>query len=241
MSFDSSINDVNSGQGINQWGASIYENETNYEGADLMRMLNGYYIGKEDTCKYCDGVNQGTCENDCTSSVTPLSDMSLNMVDNTVWNVGGQNWLEVMPVKTMYSNERGTLSGKNCTASSTYQGKPSCTDTVNRTNTWTGLVGLIYPSDYGYASTHKSCISDINGDDSTCKNNNWLRENEWYWTFTPLSVSTNAVCVWYVNPELSDRMNFAFASGGVRPSIYLSSNVQIIGGDGNTTPYKLHI
>ena len=62
MSFDSSANndgvENNSGYGINQWGESTYEDGSVYEGADLMRMLNGYYIGKEDKCTYCSGRNQ---------------------------------------------------------------------------------------------------------------------------------------------------------------------------------------
>jgi hypothetical protein len=95
MSFDSSSNnggtDNNSGWGINQWGKSTYADGSEYEGADLMRMLNTYYIGVENaTCTYCNAENQGTCENNCSSRVTPLSTTSLNMIEEALWNTGAQ-------------------------------------------------------------------------------------------------------------------------------------------------------
>ena len=88
-SWDSSASDVNSGYGINQWGESTYKDGTYYEGSDLMQLLNGYYIGAEGaTCTYCSSSNQGECSNNCSSTVTPLSNTSLNMLEDAVWSLG---------------------------------------------------------------------------------------------------------------------------------------------------------
>ena len=242
MSFDSSANnggtDNNSGYGINQWGKSTYTDGTTYEGADLMRMLNGYYIGKDDTCKYCNGLNQGTCENDCTSSVTPLSSTSLSMVEDALWERGGT---ENKILSSMYNDERGITLGKICSSTSKYEGIYLCTDTVNRTTEWVGKIGLIYPSDYGYASTDALCSSNIRGESSTCKNNNWLLTNNGYWTFAPNVSGALATATWYVNATYSAYMDSSCSGRGVRPTLYLSSNVQIILGNGADEPYILGI
>jgi len=247
MSWDSSVggekieNSVNYGEGINQWGESTYTDGTEYEGADLMRMLNGYYIGKSSTCTYCNGTNQGTCSNDCSSSITPLSNTSLNMVADVFWNIGAQNWVDAMPLETMYNGERGTQIGKICEPSSTYDGKSLCTDTVNRTTSWIGKIGLIYPSDYGFASTDKNCASDILGDNSTCENDNWLHPSEWYWTLSPHALTQRATVTWHVNPTSSAYYSGSYYAGDVRPSLYLLPNAKIAGGNGGDEPYKLKI
>jgi len=243
VSFDSSANnggiDNNSGFGINQWGKSTYEDGSVYEGADLMRMLNGYYIGEESTCTYCNGDNQGTCSNDCSSSISVLSDTSLNMVENALWYTGTQRWLDTLPLSSMYDNERGVTSRKICEADSNWEGKIVCTDTVNRTTEWVGKVALIYPSDYGFASTDTNCASDIYGENSSCQNDNWLSSSVWYWTLSNCASPTSANSLWSVYPSKNMHTLLVYYAGGVRPTLYLASSVQIIGGDGNSVPYKL--
>ena len=234
MSWDSSSNnngvDNNSGWGINQWGAS-----DSYEGADLMQMLNGYYIGKEDICLYCNAANQGECTRNCTSSINPISSLSLSMIDDVLWNLGAPTSAAKIPTLMMYAGERGMQTGKLC-ISGDY-----CNDNVTRTIKWIGKIGLIYPSDYGYASANKECNVNMYGADSLCSKNNWLHPNNGeYWTISPRGYSNLAFAVWYINSSRQLLAGHADYVLGVRPTLYLSTNIKIIGGNGDNEPYKLN-
>ena len=107
--------------------------------------------------------------------------------------------------------------------------------------TWDGKVALIYPSDYMYASS--GCYNDdtmkgYNSSDSSkdyrseiCKSTNWLFDtNKEFWTLSPTSyASFDAISV-----DSSGYVSFGnvTASHFLRPSVYLSSSVGYVSGDG---------
>ena len=101
-----------------------------------------------------------------------------------------------------------------------------CSDEVTRENEWTGKVGLMYLSDMKYA-------------------NGWLYTSgkgvSQAWTISPDSRSSYASFVRYAYS--SSAGGHASYSSGVWPSVYLNSNVQIIGAGENigtsTNPYVL--
>ena len=202
-----------------------------------MRLLNGYYIGVEGaTCTYCGNFNQSPCSNNCTSSVMPLNAFSIAMVDDVIWQTGGTLYLDPLPRLTMYENEKNNQYGKRCTA-----GTEKCNDSVERTMNWKGKVGLIYPSDYGYASTSESCKDNMMATSNTmCKNNNWLHSaSRYYWTITPGAFGNSGTAIWLLGPNgLTDY--YAYDYNKVRPSVYLNPNVKITSGTGTETdPYQL--
>ncbi len=108
--------------------------------------------------------------------------------------------------------------------------------------TWSGSVGLMSASDYGYAtyaSTGCPRSTNINSYGKTdCAGKNWLYKDGSQWTLTPDSYYTGYAL--YVLP-------YAFIGGismtnshGVRPSIYLKSSVKILGGLGtHELPYVI--
>ena len=134
-SWDSSDRSTNSGAGVNDW--------TN---ADAMKLLNSgydsetvggslYWNAKSGTCYY--SYNNATTSCDFTSTGLK-NDLTRNAIESVVWNLGGtasytsaSNGL----ARHWYRYERGTT---------VYSGRPT---------TWTGKVGLMYPSDYGYATS----------------------------------------------------------------------------------------
>jgi len=234
-SWDSSASETNSGLGINQWGPS-----GSYEGADLMQLLNGYYIEKNDStiatadkkeCKYNKTSRQSGFGQTCDTTDAPLSSVNmkpltsttLSMIDDAVWDTyavkypssgtANSSW-----APTAYLEEKGI--------SEQYTGISecsSCSDGVTRTTSWTGLIGLMSVSDITYA-------------------NGWLYNGSICpWAISPLSSSFFSSDVWF--SYSSDAVN-GYASGapGVWPAAYLSSNVQIIGGDGTEgNAYKLSV
>ena len=120
----------------------------------------------------------------------------------------------------------------------------------NNPLTWTGNLGLMYPSDYGYASSGKvseiSCrtiglYSWSNSDNAPCLNNDWLFNSSfWQWTMTPSA--NNRSSIDSINIRGYVPYSVSFNGFAVRPVAYLKSSVKIIGGTGSSdNPYRLSL
>ena len=197
-------------------------NTNDWSTASLQTTLNGDYLNGSGSY----------------ASTGIKSDTARNMIETVTWKLGGtasytssSNGL----ASHFYGYERGTT---------VYSGRPT---------TWSGKVALMYPSDYGYATSGGSttnrdaCLAKelYNWDSSSfsdCKNNDWLYDSSTYqWTLTPNSSGSGNV----FNVYGTGCVNFPFraaGSNGVRPSVYLTSNVKISGGDGTSnSPYTLEV
>ena len=125
------------------------------------------------------------------------------------------------------------LNSYNQERSTTLINTPS--DNVPRFNTWDGKIALIYPSDYGYASTDKTCRNKINSSTNNvynCKNENWLFNGASQWTLSPSSGCAYYVFRVHLDGYVDDY--FAFNTLGVRPVLFLKSDVVIAGGTGES-------
>ena len=238
-SWDSSASDKNTGNGYNIW--ETIEGKTKGDGttkADLNILLNdGFYGGEYPSECY---VGRNNTIKDCPTEY--INSTLKSMVDDkAVWYLGGQTYSNPssqpygLPTLDSYNNERGTK---------VYSGH-----TLIAKTKWIGKVGLIYPSDYGYASTDSECrvnlragLVDKSGTyDYTnvqCKNNNWLYKNAWYWTLSSNAGNSHNVFYMHANGPASDY--YAYNVGAVLPSVYLKSNILIENGDGSSSnPYIL--
>ena len=254
-SWDTSESSINSGYGVNEWSQ-----------ADLMKLLNPgyesesvggslYYNNSSGNCYYAENNATKACDFTTTGLKTNLK----NLVGNTLWNTGTNGINNSTSASNglashFYSYERSSNNGKICT-SGTY-----CNDTVKRTTTWNGKIGLMYPSDYGYAtsggstSNRTSCLTKelSNWNDSSysdCKNNDWLyNSSNWQWTVSPVAGSSGAVVVFVISNEGHVSSNLASIVDGVladnqsavRPSVYLIPSTSILGGEGTLeNPYEI--
>ena len=153
------------------------------------------------------------------------NDTTRNMIETVTWKLGGSSTYNNVTASMFYERERGT---------SVYSGRPT---------PWSGKVALMYPSDYGYATSggsttdREACLAkELYSWDSSsfsdCKNNDWLYDSSTaQWTLTPSSSYSRNVFYVY-NDGYVNLYNYASTSYGVRPSVYLTSNVKISGGDG---------
>ena len=173
-SWDSSESSINSGWGVNEWSQ-----------ADLMYELN--CDGK--STKYCrDDIKEGYLSNLTTGSTT-WYDGSNNRKNGTYEYSKNIRSLSIDKVaKVRWNTSRAefgasALNSYNQERSTTLISTPS--DNVPRTNTWDGKIALIYPSDYGYASTDTTCRSGLAS--TNCKNENWLFNSTYQRTLSPYS------------------------------------------------------
>ena len=233
LSWDSSDSTINSGNGINQWGESTYEDGSLYEGADLQVYLNKMYYGGTSVTCYNGKNNQTT-----TCPTGTIDETSKSLIDYHIWNTGAIEYNTRTDTLAFYSAERGTTNGKICT-SGTY-----CNDTVTRTTEWTGYIGLPYVTDWAYASSESVCETNMQKQDSSnayiCKNNNWMQRSTEAWYLSPNADGWSANNAWYVSGVGYANYNYAANSKAVAPSIYLKSNILIKSGNGTSSnPYIL--
>ena len=213
-------------------GSSISINGSNdWTDSALMEVLNNgaYYNRTNGTCPY--GSNGITTS--CDFSTNGLTEETKFLIADTYWNLGGINSLTSSLLTSLfYEYERGN---------DVYSGHLSY---------WIGKVGLMYPSDYGYATSggpttnRKSCLENgLNTWDalSECRNNDYLHNSSWnQWTITPSSNYSNSVFIVKSNGFFSS--NSTDTSSYASPVVYLKSTVQITGGTGTSTdPYTLSV
>ncbi len=117
-----------------------------------------------------------------------------------------------------------------------------------RPREWTGKITLMYPSDYGFATSggtttnRTKCLAkELYGWDgvSDCKNNSWLYDSiSSQWTLT--SYASSNIGVFIVNNGGYVSHSSVNNQMGVRPVLYLTSNTEITSGIGiETKPYIL--
>lgn len=216
-SYDSSASTVNSGYGVNDWSK-----------ADLNTELNSlYYNSTSGTC-YNGKSNASTT---CDFSSTGLKSDAKNMIGDAVFHLGGSSTYQGLYANDYYTFERGTTV-YSCSSD-------SCGGT--RATTWTGKVGLMYPSDYAYATDLSVCTKTGNEyNNANCKSNDWLFNSASQWTIAPNS--SGAYYVFIVHSPGDVGYSTASNAYGVRPAVYLKSNAAIVSGEGTSSnPYQLEL
>jgi len=212
------------GSGINEWN-----------GADLEVFLNGDYLNRENT-----------------ASTYGLKELAQSQIASAKYYLGGRAWQEGTnygSTEDMYAWERGTTVYNQ--------------NNAVRSTSWTGTVGLLYPSDYGYTyskGVDELCYSDPNqcydhgvSSDLSGSGSNAYPTNGWIYNSNNLEGQSGTQWNWLLSPT-ADGSNFVFSVGsggivgnsnasgvgGVRPVVYLKSNIQITGGTGESTnPYTI--
>ena len=159
-----------------------------------------------------------------------MTDQARALVGNAKWYLGGSSSFNDVTPLLYYQRERGT---------DVYSG---------RSTNWTGKVGLIYPSDYGFATSggsttnRASCLGKeiYNWDSSSysdCKNNDWLFNSNYSWTLTSYSARSESGLI--IRPTAYIGYYLIYSPDvGVRPTVYLKSSVTFNDGDGSSSsPY----
>ena len=177
----------------------------------------------------------GTYYNGTYATGALKNDSTRNAIESVVWNLGGSSTYDDVTVSMFYERERETT---------VYSGRPT---------TWPGKIGLMYPSDYGYATSGGSttdraaCLAkemyNWNGSDvSDCKNNDYLLKGYYQWTLAPFSSDSGSVFYVGSGGYVHNSYN-PYSTIGVRPVAFLKSNILLSGvGDGSSnSPYQLKV
>lgn len=286
-SYDSSMYNVNNGYGVNAWeDADLmkllnpgYSTNMDYK---CVGTYSGTTCGSNSSSDFEQALvnnslywdaGQGLCYDyadlrvkSCDFRSSGLTDSTSKlMIDDATWYLGSNPAADdlwgtnqsIMNAAYLYNIERSNNSGKQC-SSGTY-----CTDQVTRNNppTWTGKVGLLYPSDYAYATSgdltgsgtdRTTCLSKkvsyVSADTTPnwsntytdCLSNDWLYTNQYTWSLSPRALSSYSTHVFNVHSSGYVTISTALNAYGVRPVVYLKSSVIITRGDGTQSkPFEL--
>ena len=199
----------------------------------LYSKMGSYYNGTKgcEPAAVASGASFSCTEVDFTSTGLK-NDTTRNAIEEVVWNLGGTNSYTSASnglASHFYGYERGTI---------VYNGHAT---------TWTGKIGLMYPSDYGYATSggttkdRAACLDKElwnwrSSDFSDCKGNDYLFDAGNPWTLAPYSDNNVFVVYWLGNVSNS----IPDAASAVRPALFLKSNIQVVKGTGEkSNPYTL--
>ncbi len=212
-----------------RWDTYGYYGSNDWTESDIKTILNGQYLNGEDINYNYRNPNHGDGNINPTVSIAGVSikDTAREMIENAKWNIGGASSSSSI-VSAFYIEERGTTGAKS---------NPTIA-------TWNGYIGLMYPSDYGYAVDSTSCPRTASlwkySYTGSCKTNNWLLNNNNQWMLTPSADGESSQ--YYVSYDYNINSLYPGLENSIRPTIYLKSNVQIVDGDGSQEhPYELTI
>lgn len=170
-------------------------------------------------------IVSGATSYSCTTNTWTLNSTALSQISEATYYLGGTSSV-LQSAQTYYTLERGKK---------VYNGRPT---------KWTGLVGLMYPSDYAYTFANgvdDKCYSDTKkcrSMDGGNPNSSWLyKSSTIQWTVFPSSSDT--YFVFFAGNTGEVNSNAASHRFGVRPVLYLQSDIKLQGSGGSDDPYEI--
>ena len=188
-------------------------------GSTLMQLLNSGAWWNGTSGSY---YNESTTATNVDFTNYKLSDKAKSYITTSRYYLGGNNTSSVKTT-AMYSYERGTRR---------YD--------TSRPLYWDGYVGLMYPTDYGYAAGNSCATGTILYDyNVSCKSKDWLYiSNTNQWLMSPYSGYFDLVLYVYSVGRVVDLSSDSAIA--VSPVFYLTSSTTITGGEGTSaSPYIL--
>ena len=170
----------------------------------------------------------GESEGDYYANLTEATRIS-DFISPSTWYLKGHNTTSNVTKDEMYNLER--------TTGTVYESNPPYIDDTK--------IGLMYPSDWAYAAMEtESCLSTATLNMyRSCKSSNWINQGltNNHWLITPGSRYSNGAFYVFSSDSFITIYNSAATSEGVRPVLYLSTNVEITGTGTQNSPFKLSI
>ena len=219
---DSGSNDWTDSQLMYMLNPTSYTLKTGYT-SDGTYIYDGsgniiYQLG----CKPA-SIASGATSYSCTTNTWALNSTALSQISEVTYYLGGISDSSLQSAQTYYVSERGTT---------VYSGRPT---------SWTGLVGLMYRSDYAYTfanGVNDECYLGSSSCYDLSSNITWLyRKNNDKITISPYYSSNNIIYI--------DFSGTSYTTQGVNlysfkyPVVYLRSDIKLDGTGTSSDPYVI--
>ena len=212
---------------FNIWATPTNGNYSNSltSGSQLMKLLNSGAWWNGTSANYYSYYYGGSGFQTKNVNFTnyKLSDKAKSNIDISRYYLGGYNNTPPL-TNEMYGYERGTLRYDE-----------------NRPLYWDGMVGLMYPSDYGYAAGNVCATgTELFNYFGECSNKDWLyNTGVTQWLMSPYSGKSGGVFFAFFDGNVV-REDINFFALSVSPVFYLTPSASITSGIGTLTdPYLL--
>ena len=220
---------------------SATDNSYRYAGAS--ESINNYV---------CFGTDEETCLEDNLYRIIGVFGNEVKLIKSTsigtyAWDSGadsGNTWSTSDIKNTLNTTFLYTLSSTWQNKIATYIWFVSGYNTIDVTSetwynaessgtTWSGKIGLMYVSDYGFAASPSYWTTNMRYYNSAISNN-WMNAGISEWTISPnSSVSYDAFVVNF-SGTISGAATGVITGYKVRPTFYLNSDVQYVSGSGTS-------
>ena len=190
-------------------------------GATLMQLLNGVYLTRGTGSYY---------NNSTTATTVDFSSTGLTDVAQSLMNTGKSN-------NKLSKYYLGGYSSTSLKTGEIYLAERGTTTSSGNALYWDGKVGLLYPSDYGYAAGN-NCITNTSPSSyyEGCKYKDWLYVADSY-ERTMTSNASYVYGVWCVDDGDASSA-YSYYPRGSRPTFYLKSDISVTDGTGTSSdPY----
>ena len=210
-----------------------YNNINLWTTSSLKAMLNGiYYNSSKGDCYTVDDYSPGvkeTCDFSQNGRLKGISFDYQKLIDKEViWNIGAWNEAENTKFSDIYRYERGNVS---------YQNEQPVEWTKENDSEYHNGIGLMYPSDYGYAvggNDRTLCLKKnlyINDySDDNCKENDWLYGsiNNKQWLMTSNSANREYTFILLSEGRVSNWYHNCCVAVNISPVVYIVNSAKII-------------
>ncbi len=238
--------------GVSDWSKTelmylLNPNNENHKLNDTFANNSLYWNSGQGLCS--SGQNNATMECDFSQNGLKNNEITQKLIENVKWHLGGAKGYSVINPDTsraispegfaneIYTDERGSNVYKN-----------------NSTE-WKGKVALIYASDFLYATgggsnyDRQACLAErgffwnkteYNTD---CFNTSWIHTSlsERHWTLTHTINNVEFILIGGNSGAIED-YSVLETSSDVRPSLYLTHDTKVTGGDGTyDNPYTINV
>ena len=175
-------------------------------------------------------------------------------IGNRAWDSSSNNWASPADLNTylngtyyngLTSIAKSQIVVKDWSVGGVIRDNNDLANQINDENSseWNGKVALPTVSEYIRSNSNQtSCgtFSKNNDNHTSCLNTNWMDNNDNWWTLSPDSDRSNNVLVVGLNGFISSYNLPGNYTNAVRPSVYLSSDIKITGGNGSSSsPYTI--
>ena len=161
-------------------------------------------------------------------------------LNTNYWNYLGTTWQNLIATTTWYLGE---MTSSFNTAKAFYDGERNNAGYGSNPTAYTDEIGLMYPSDYGYAASPDAWTNNLfNYNNSTITASNWMYMGLWEWPIAPCSSDSSFNNLFRVSNNGALTTSNASNGYSARPVFYLDSNVEFSGGSGTSSdPYRLAV
>ena len=196
--------------------------------AENIGLPTDYYKGnmtQSDIATY--SWNYDTSVSEYGSNNWTTSEFNKINLNTNYWNYLGATWQNLIATTTWHLG--GMTSSVN-TAKAFYDGERNNAGFDSNPTTYTDEIGLMYPSDYGFAASSSAWGTDMHlYSDSAITSNNWMYMGFYEWIITPNSSYSHGVFYLNATGDLAYTRDIGYS---VRPSFYLTSSVNYVSGSG---------